>query len=81
MKLLRGFFITRNSQLSLIQQVNQKLLCREDDSCYVGLVVQKARKQGTVISMGRGLVGSHNHMQAWILLSPEFANEEAYLQM
>ena len=31
-----------------IIKVNQKLLYRESDWWYVGLVVQKARKQGTV---------------------------------
>ena len=30
------------------EKVNQKLLYRESDWWYVGLVVQKARKQGTV---------------------------------
>ena len=30
------------------EQVNQQLLYRESDSWYVGLVVQKARKQGTI---------------------------------
>ena len=30
------------------EQVNQKLLCRESDWWDVGLVVQKARKQGIV---------------------------------
>ena len=36
------------SLLTLIKQVNQKLLYRESDWWYVRLVVQKARKQGTV---------------------------------
>ena len=30
------------------EQVNQKLLYRESDWWYVGLMVQKTRKQGTV---------------------------------
>ena len=34
--------------LSIIKQVNQKLLYRESDWWDVGLVGQKARKQGTI---------------------------------
>ena len=59
----------------LYAQVNQKLLYRESDWWYVGLVVRKARKQGTVYVKGRfGRILATTH-------SPEFANEEAYLQM
>ena len=39
---------TPGREKKLGEQVNQKLLYRESDWWYVGLVVQKARKQGTV---------------------------------
>ena len=39
---------TRCTMGGVYSQVNQKLLYRESDWWYVGLVVQKARKQGTV---------------------------------
>ena len=65
-----------HSQLlhTTIYKSKQKLLYRESDLFLdVGLVVQKARKQGTVLVQW-GLIGFYNKN------SPTFANKEAYLQ-
>ena len=50
----------------------KKLLYRESDLLDVGMVVQKARKQGTVL-LQWGFIGFNNKQ-------PTFAYKEAYLQ-
>ena len=58
--------------ICVIEQENQKLLYRESYLLDVGLVVQRARRQGTVLLQWGCIESTIN--------SPTFANKEAYLQ-
>ena len=53
------YSILLGGEKKLGEQVNKKLLYRESDLLDVGMVVQKARKQGTVL-LQWGFIGFYN---------------------
>ena len=53
------YSILLGGENKLGEQVNKKLLYRESDLLDVGMVVQKARKQGTVL-LQWGFIGFYN---------------------